>query len=280
MSKQSEFIDKVKDGAITSYLSVGVLPSVTIAQSILESGWGSSTLSTKANNLFGIKGEYDGESVEMPTQEFTNGAYHTITAKFRKYPSFKESIEDHGEFLSAQRYQNLRWKINYKEVTADLHTDGYATAPDYANKLNTIIENYSLTKYDTQAFALEKDKKTLDTSDDTSSTSTKPETSDDVKPVIPLVKSSNLTNTSTATNDTTTSAKKVNLYLYVETPLIGYLDSKQAKEGTLYQGDQYVEVTKLTDTSYKTIDGYYLVVSDAKVVPLSEGGALLESYTS
>ncbi|MCS8616493.1 glycoside hydrolase family 73 protein [Latilactobacillus curvatus] len=143
------FIDGIRSGAIAGWSKYGVLPSVSGAQAILESGWGQSLLSTQANNLFGIKGDYNGQSVTMPTQEYYNGQWVTINAQFRKYPSWNESIEDHGRFLAVNsRYGNLLGKINYKEVTSLLQSDGYATAPTYAASLNRIIEDYHLYDWD------------------------------------------------------------------------------------------------------------------------------------
>lgn len=67
--------------------------SVMMAQAILESGWGASTLTTTANNMFGIKGSYNGQYVTMDTYEDDgSGNYYLFSAKFRKYPSLKESF--------------------------------------------------------------------------------------------------------------------------------------------------------------------------------------------
>lgn len=145
------FIDSIRTGAISGWTKYGVLPSVSGAQAILESGWGQSTLSTEANNLFGIKGSYNGQSVIMPTQEYINGQWITINAQFRKYPSWNESIEDHGNFLASNsRYDNLIGQTNYKTVTTLLQQDGYATAPTYADSLNRIIETYGLNVWDNE----------------------------------------------------------------------------------------------------------------------------------
>lgn len=132
--------------------------SVMIAQAILESGWGSSTLSQAPNNnLFGIKGSYNGQSVTMPTQEYINGKWITINAQFRRYPTFKESFEDNARVLKTTSFQqgvyyySGAWKSNtksYKDATAWL-TGRYATAPNYATSLNKLIETYNLTQYDT-----------------------------------------------------------------------------------------------------------------------------------
>ena len=143
------FLNSIHAGAINGWKKYGVLPSVSAAQAILESGWGQSLLATKGNNLFGIKGTYNGQSVTMPTQEYYNGQWVTVNAQFRKYPSWNESIEDHGNFLAVNsRYSNLLGKTNYKEVTSLLQQDGYATAPTYASSLNQLIEQSGLTSWD------------------------------------------------------------------------------------------------------------------------------------
>lgn len=143
------FLDSIRQGSINGWNKYGVLPSTVAAQAILESGWGSSGLSNIANNLFGIKGDYNGSYVTMPTQEYINGQWITINANFRKYPSRNESIEDHGRFLNDNpRYHNLLWQTDYRVVTRLLQEDGYATAPTYAASLNRIIEQYHLYDWD------------------------------------------------------------------------------------------------------------------------------------
>lgn len=111
------FLDSIHQGSINGWNKYGVLPSTVAAQAILESGWGASSLTTLANNLFGIKGDYNGASIIMPTQEYINGQWITINASFRKYPSRNESIEDHGRFLNDNsRYHNLLWQTDYRTV--------------------------------------------------------------------------------------------------------------------------------------------------------------------
>lgn len=79
--------------------------SVMIAQAIVESGWGNSTLASAPNyNLFGIKGSYNGQSVTMPTSEYVNGQWITVNAAFRKYPSYKESLQDNVTVLKTTSF--------------------------------------------------------------------------------------------------------------------------------------------------------------------------------
>lgn len=150
-----EFISKVSAGSIEGFKKYGVLPSITIAQSILESGWGQSGLTAKANNLFGIKAfNWNGPICEMPTTEYNeNGVPHSEIAAFRAYPSWNESIIDHGKFLRDNpRYEahGVFSSTNYIEQAYTIKEAGYATDPDYPLLLINIIEKYKLYTYDNQ----------------------------------------------------------------------------------------------------------------------------------
>ena len=146
---QSRFLLSIYQAAKDGWSTYGVLPSVTAAQAILESAWGQSGLATKGHNLFGIKGNYNGQSIVMRTAEYGSNGYYYINDAFRKYPSNYESVVDHGRFLASNsRYNNLLWDKNYKDVTKKLQSDGYATAPTYSSSLNHVIETYNLTSWD------------------------------------------------------------------------------------------------------------------------------------
>ena len=75
MAYRQKFIDQVKDGAIRGWEKYQILPSLTIAQACLESGFGTSELAKKGNNLFGIKGDYNGNSITIKTKEYINGKW-------------------------------------------------------------------------------------------------------------------------------------------------------------------------------------------------------------
>lgn len=153
-AKSQQFIESVAQGAIDGWNQYKVLPSITVAQAILESGWGTSTLATKAHNLFGIKGSYNGNSVTMPTREVYGGRSYYINDNFRAYANNSESITDHGNFLySNSRYQNLLGDTNYVSVAQKLHADGYATDPSYANSLINLVKTYNLTQLDAVALS-------------------------------------------------------------------------------------------------------------------------------
>lgn len=154
--EKAEFLKIVSMGAINSYNKYGVLPSITIAQAILESGWGKSELAVTHNNLFGIKADsrWNGAIATISTSENYNDS---VIANFRKYESINESIEDHGRFL----YENSRYteyglfnSKDYKSQAQALEDAGYSTVqnengiPIYADKLISVIEKYNLMQYD------------------------------------------------------------------------------------------------------------------------------------
>ena len=155
-SEKMEFIETISDGAISNYNKYGILPSITMAQAILESGWGNSELAVTHNNLFGIKADsrWNGAIATIATSENYNDS--TI-ANFRKYDNINESIEDHGKFL----YENSRYAEyglfngnDYKSQAQALEDAGYSTVknengePIYADKLISLIEKYNLMQYD------------------------------------------------------------------------------------------------------------------------------------
>lgn len=155
-SQQQAFLNQAVPMAQKAATQYGLYTSVMLAQAILESGWGTSTLATQGYNLFGIKGDYNGAYVTMPTSEWSSAqGWYTINANFRKYPSYYESFADNGNKLRNgvswnSSYYSGTWKENtssYKDATAWLQ-GRYATAPNYASSLNNLIETYNLTQYD------------------------------------------------------------------------------------------------------------------------------------
>uniref|UniRef100_UPI003594655C muramidase family protein n=1 Tax=Carnobacterium alterfunditum TaxID=28230 RepID=UPI003594655C len=134
--------------------------SVMIAQASLESGYGTSKLSTSPNyNLFGIKGSYNGNTVTMYTSEWSSSTgWIYIPQNFKKYPSYAESLQDNANLLKSgtswnNGYYSGAWVSNSDsayEATAWLQ-GRYATDPTYASKLNSIINSYNLTQYDTKS---------------------------------------------------------------------------------------------------------------------------------
>ncbi|KRL61186.1 mannosyl-glycoprotein endo-beta-N-acetylglucosamidase [Lentilactobacillus parakefiri DSM 10551] len=145
------FISRVGAPAVKLYLkNRQVLPSVVIAQAILESQFGTSELSTQANNLFGIKGRYHGQSVQFYTREVENGKSIKVLAEFRKYPNLAASIADHNQLVS-DKFIKAKNILSYRKSTHLLQENGYATDPHYAAKLNRLIVKYQLSRYDLKA---------------------------------------------------------------------------------------------------------------------------------
>lgn len=143
----AEYIDRYSALAIEHQDEFGIPASITLAQGLLESAAGKSTLASKANNHFGIKchKEWKGKSVKR-NDDAPNEC-------FRKYNTVEESFRDHSLFLRRSRYQKL-FKLDvtdYQNWAKGLRECGYATDPNYAARLITIIERYSLYTYDTES---------------------------------------------------------------------------------------------------------------------------------
>lgn len=154
--KQTDFIAKIAPAAVEDMKRTGVPASLTIAQAALESGWGESGLTKKANNLFGIKGKGPAGSVNMPTTEYrTDRTPYQIEAAFRAYHNWAESIEDHSKLVlngtkdKPKRYHGVL-NADYKTACREIWRGGYATDPKYPQLLIGLIEQYGLMKYDEQ----------------------------------------------------------------------------------------------------------------------------------
>ena len=150
--EQQGFIAKVGSYATEDMKQSEILASLTIAQAILESGWGTSALAVKASALFGIKADFrwSGRVYSTATKEcYDSVNFTTVDALFRAYDSWEHSISDHSAFLlGSSRYAKVVGELDYETACAAIHTAGYATDPDYAKKLVSIIGNYNLTAYD------------------------------------------------------------------------------------------------------------------------------------
>ena len=143
-----DFINMVADGAVQAYKKYGVLPSLTLAQAILETGWGKSTI---GYNIFGIKAgsSWTGKVKRVKTAEQRkNGSYYQIYANFRDYDSYAESIEDHAKLLTGERYKRVIQSKNYVDACKAVKACGYATSLNYATNLINIIKKYGLDQWD------------------------------------------------------------------------------------------------------------------------------------
>lgn len=142
------FVNSIKDGAVSAYNKYGVLPSLTLAQAILETGWGNSKI---GNNIFGIKagGGWTGKTQDCSTwEQNSDGSTYTTVATFRDYDSIADSIEDHAKLLTNDRYRPVIESTDYKTAAIKVRECGYATDLEYSNKLINIIETYGLNQWD------------------------------------------------------------------------------------------------------------------------------------
>lgn len=153
--RQQQFIAELGPTARKIAQEHDLYASVLIAQAILESNWGQSDLAGKHHNLFGIKGQYQGQGVLMPTTECLNGHDCQVTASFRKYPSVKESLQDYATVLDQPIYALAHKQkcSRYQDATLAIGKV-YATDPDYHGKLNHLITTYHLDQYDQEGPAV------------------------------------------------------------------------------------------------------------------------------
>ena len=161
-AEQKAFIKTASVAAQKSEQETGVPASVTIAQAILESGWGEHHMGD-ANNFFGIKAQEDKNGkvtfgnvatgfIDKLTKEFKNGKAITVVAHFRAYKDMAGSFIDHGIFLTTNaRY--LKALKAYKETkdaneyARGLQKAGYATDPSYAKTLISLMTKFDLTQF-------------------------------------------------------------------------------------------------------------------------------------
>lgn len=146
-------------------------PSIIIAQAILESSWGQSTLFRKYHNPLGVKGN----GVCTPTLEQAGGQLCSINANFRVYQNVQSALEDYGHIMQSDLYNGCHRSEtnNYREVTANLKGK-YATDADYDHKLNLLIKHYHLDAFDQNAKKPSHPQRILATAKKTSSYKVKP----------------------------------------------------------------------------------------------------------
>ena len=238
-----------------------IYTSVMIAQAALESGWGTSALSKAPNhNLFGVKGSYNGQSVNMQTLEDSGGQnYYSIQANFRKYPSYQESLEDYADKIvngisGAPLFYSGAWKSktnSYQDATAYL-TGRYATDTAYGSKLNRIIEQFGLTKYDTET--------AVNMAEEIASNETTTTTGNSYTVVSgdSLYAIARKTGTSI---QALLSLNGLNLNSIIHPGQVLALSSKATSTETKQEESAPKEETKSTETSTTTSTGSYTVVS-------------------
>lgn len=147
------FLNNVAPAARQVASARGLYASLMIAQAALESGWGGSYLSTAAYNLFGVKWNGSGSYINLSTQEYYGGAYHTVMARFQRYSSYTESLNAYADLICSHFPRSTKAQASSYAVAAQNLRNGvygtYATDPSYASKLISVIERYNLTQYDT-----------------------------------------------------------------------------------------------------------------------------------
>ena len=156
----NEFIEQIAD-CVEKYAYVyGIeVHSPIIAQAILESGWGKSSLASKYHNYFGLKcgGAWKGKSVNMATkEEYKVGTLTNIRDNFRVYDSMEDGVKGYFDFINTRRYANLKGVRSPEEYVRRIKADGYATSSSYVDTLLRVIRDNNLTRFDTD---VEKPKK-------------------------------------------------------------------------------------------------------------------------
>ena len=151
LNEQEFFIECLEKITKNLWQDFKLLPSVCIAQAILESGWGKSELAQKANNMFGIKttSNWNGKSYFIKTSEYVDGKYIEIIADFRLYETTKDCVNDRCiKLTTMERYKKLVNNTDYISCCNLLQSCEWATSPTYAEKLINLINKYGLTKFD------------------------------------------------------------------------------------------------------------------------------------
>jgi flagellar protein FlgJ len=143
-----EFVDKLLPLATKVSEELGVDPRVLLAQAALETGWGKymvrSADGANSNNLFNIKADtrWQGDSAQVSTLEYKNGVAQQEKAFFRSYNNYEDSFRDYADFLkSSPRYRlALDSAADPYDYVRQLQEAGYATDPEYAEKIKNIFD--------------------------------------------------------------------------------------------------------------------------------------------
>ncbi len=162
---EAEVIAKVGPLFTANHKESGILADVSLAQFILESGYGKTELAQNANNCFGMKctlsgntwsgSTWDGKSkyTKVTKEDDGTGKLHEETADFRKYANVEASIADHSAYLlgakngSNLRYNGLKGESDYRKAITIIKNGGYATDVSYVDKICSIIEKWNLSQY-------------------------------------------------------------------------------------------------------------------------------------
>lgn len=149
--KPADFLAAIAPAAQACQRATGIPASFTLAQAALESGWGASRLSQSACNLFGVKADraWKGPVVWMDTAEVINGKRVMVPAGWRAYPAWVDCLTDRAAFFR----KNPRYAKCFEEVTGHgwaraVARAGYATDPEYAEKLIAVMDGRNLVRFD------------------------------------------------------------------------------------------------------------------------------------
>lgn len=150
----TQFVEQLLPWATEAAGLIGIEPQALLAQAALETGWGKHLIrmpdGKPANNLFGIKADdrWDGDRVSVGTLEFEQGTAVKKRATFRSYESLRDSFHDYVDFLQSNpRYQKaLEETADSESYFSELQRAGYATDPEYANKINAVMNGAEMTR--------------------------------------------------------------------------------------------------------------------------------------
>ena len=157
---RSDFLVRLLPGVLTAARTYEVPPSVTLAQAVLESGWGRSGLARRGNNLFGVKAGASSRKIHLPSREHIRGRLRPRRLSFRQYDSVDESVLHHAKILGEdRRYAHARevW-TDWPEFLRRI-SPRYASSPRYPELVSEIVELYALDRWDHMiAEAVERDR--------------------------------------------------------------------------------------------------------------------------
>lgn len=151
-----DFVRQLHPYAEQAAKQLGVEPKVILAQAALETGWGRSVIKngngSNSFNLFNIKADktWQGKQAQVPTLEFEQGIAKKVNAGFRSYASFQESFQDYVDFIKSNpRYGNaLKQAGDGERYMYELQHAGYATDPNYANKVMSIYHGSTMAGFE------------------------------------------------------------------------------------------------------------------------------------
>jgi flagellum-specific peptidoglycan hydrolase FlgJ len=144
-----DFLGSLSEQAIESGVENQLPPSVTLAQAVLESGWGRSGLATKHNNLFGVKSGSHSDGVVLSSWEGGGAQRSRVDSRFRAYDDWSESLVHHNLLISTdRRYLTARTAWKDWEAYIDELAPVYATDPQYVDRVSQIVQRYDLDAWD------------------------------------------------------------------------------------------------------------------------------------